>query len=220
MSKKARGLTRKEELILLSIYNLGDALDLITEEGKKTVTVRMIYADHDYLKTMGMEIVQGRDFSREMSTDAGEAIIVNEAAVRALGLRSPLDTRFEWGEKKGKIIGVVRDFQFQTLREEITPLVIQIWTNSGLILAVKIRADHIPETMAFIEGKWNEYDPAHPFEYSFMDATFDDIYRGEERLGRIFSLSAGAAFAIAFLTISYQSIKAASSNPADILRHE
>jgi putative ABC transport system permease protein len=177
----------------------GDSIDLITEQGKKRVTVAMIYADHDYLKTMGMEIVQGRDFSKEMKTDANQAIIVNEAAVRAFGLRNPLDTGFEWDEKKGKVIGVVRDFQFKTLRQEITPLIIQIWTDSGLILAVKISADHIPETLAFLEKKWKDIDPAHPFEYSFMDQTFDAIYRGEERLGKIFSLAAGLAIFIASL---------------------
>jgi putative ABC transport system permease protein len=177
----------------------GDSLDIITEEGKKRVTVRMIYADQDYVKTLGMEIVQGRDFSHEMSTDADQAILVNEAAVRELGLRHPLDTGFEWDEKKGKVIGVVRDFQFQTLRQEITPLVMIIFPPSGRIVAVRIRADHIPETLAFLEKKWREYDPGHPFEYSFLDQTFDAIYRGEERLGRVFSLSAGLAIFIASL---------------------
>jgi putative ABC transport system permease protein len=177
----------------------GDAMDILTDEGKKRVTVRMIYTDHDYIRTMGLEIVEGRDFSRDMATDVQEAFIVNEAAVSGLGLGKALGTRIEWGDKQGKVIGVVRNFQFQSLREEITPLVIHIFPPSTIVVAVRIRPDRIPETLAYLERKWREYDPAHPFEYTFMDETFDAIYRGEERLGRIFSLSAGLAIFIASL---------------------
>jgi putative ABC transport system permease protein len=177
----------------------GDAIDLMTGEGRKKVTLRMIYADYDYIKTMGMEIAEGRDFSRDMGTDDREAIIINEAAVRGLGLRTPLETRFEWNEKKGRVIGVVKDFQFQSLRDEITPLVIQIFPNGARVVAVRIRPDHIPETLAFLESRWKVFDPSHPFEYAFMDKTFDSIYRGEERLAGIFRTFALLAIFIACL---------------------
>jgi putative ABC transport system permease protein len=177
----------------------GDSLDIVTDEGKKRVSVAMIYCDHDYVRTMGMEILEGRDFSRQMATDAKEAFLVNEAAVRVLGLANPLDTRLEWNDMAGKIVGVVRDFQYQSLRQEIQPLVFHIAPVYSWIVAVRIRPDRIPATLAFLERKWKDYDPAHPFEYSFMDETFDSIYRGEERLGRIFSLAAGLAIVIASL---------------------
>jgi len=177
----------------------GDAIQLVTDEGKKTITVRMIYTDHDYLKTMGMEIVEGRDFSKEMSTDVTEAFIVNEAAVRVLQLENPLETRFEWNKKKGRIIGVVKDFQFQSLREEINPLIIHIQPSDTYVFAMRIRPENIPGTLAFIENKWGELDPAHPFEYSFMDETFDRIYRSEEKLSQIFSVFSFLAIFIASL---------------------
>jgi putative ABC transport system permease protein len=177
----------------------GDSLDLLTDEGKKRVTVAMIYCDQDYVRTMGMEILEGRDFSRQMGTDAKEAFIVNEAAVRVLGLANPLDTRLEWNDMAGKVVGVVRDFQYQSLRQEIQPLVFHIAPNYSSVLAVRVRPDHIPDTLAYLERKWKDYDPAHPFEYRFMDETFDAVYRGEERLGRIFSLAAGLAIVIASL---------------------
>jgi putative ABC transport system permease protein len=175
----------------------GDAIQLVTEEGKKTLTVRMIYTDHDYIKTMGMEIIQGRDFSKDMSTDVSEAFLINEAAVRHLQLENPLNTRFEWDEKKGKAIGVVKDFQFQSLKEEINPLVIHIWPRNTYVFAMRIRPTNIPETLAFIESKWRELDPAHPFEYSFMDESFDKLYRSEEKLSQIFSLFSMLALFIA-----------------------
>jgi putative ABC transport system permease protein len=175
----------------------GDALDILTNEGKKRVTVRMIYTDHDYVRTMGLELVAGRDFSRDMATDPQEAFLVNEAAVSGLGLADALGTRVEWDDKRGKIIGVVRNFQFRSLREEITPLVIHIHPPGAQVVAVRVRPSLVPETLAYLERKWKEVDPGHPFEYAFMDETFDAIYKGEERLGRVFGIAAGLAIVIA-----------------------
>jgi putative ABC transport system permease protein len=185
----------------------GDAIKLVTEEGKKTLTLRMIYTDHDYVKTMGMEIVEGRDFSKEMSTDASEAFLINEAAVRELQLENPLETQVEWGgsdydygiEKKGRIIGVVKDFQFQSLRDAISPLIIHVWSQNTFVFALRIQPDDISSTLAFIENKWKELDPTHPFEYSFMDETFDRLYRSEEKLSNIFSIFSMLAIFIAAL---------------------
>jgi putative ABC transport system permease protein len=159
----------------------------------------MIYTDHDYLKTMGMELVEGRDFSKEMSTDAEEAFIINESAVRQLQLEDPLKTQFEWDDKKGRVIGVVRDFQFQSLKDEINPLVIHIRPLYTLVFAMRIRPENIPETLAFIERKWSQLDSAHPFEYSFLDKTFDRLYKSEEKLGQIFSVFSLLAILIASL---------------------
>ncbi|MBD3415262.1 MAG: FtsX-like permease family protein [Candidatus Aminicenantes bacterium] len=177
----------------------GDAIQLVTEDGKKTLSLDMIYTDHDYIKTMGMEIIEGRDFSKQMSTDATQAFIINEAAVRKLELEEPLETRFEWGDKRGKVIGVVKDFQFQSLRNEINPLVIHVWLQNTFVFAVRVRPDNIPQTLEFLKTKWKELDPAHPFDYSFMDETFDQIYKGEEKLGQVFSSFSFLAIFIACL---------------------
>jgi putative ABC transport system permease protein len=185
----------------------GDAIKLVTEEGKKTLTVRMIYTDHDYVRTMGMEIVEGRDFSKKMTTDATKAFLINEATVRELQLKNPLETELQWGgeeydygiEKKGRVIGVVKDFQFQSLRDAIDPLIIHVWPQNTFVFALRIQPDDIARTLAFIENKWEELDPAHPFEYSFMDETFDKLYRSEEKLSKIFSVFSLLAIFIAAL---------------------
>lgn len=142
-----------------------------------------------------------------MSTDVREAFLINEAAVRELQLENPLETQLEWGgeeynygiHKKGRVIGVVKDFQFQSLRDAINPLVIHVWSENTFVFALRIRPDDIPGTLAFIENKWKELDPAHPFEYSFMDETFDRTYRSEEKLGKIFSVFSMLAISIAAL---------------------
>jgi len=177
----------------------GDSIELVTREGRKTITLRMIYTDYDYIRTMGMEIVAGRDFSKNFTSDATEAFIINEAAVRVLQLKDPLNTRFEWKEKKGKVIGIVKDFQYQSLKDEINPLIIHIKPEFTFVYAMRIRPEGIPATLAFIENEWRQLDPEHPFEYTFMDETFDALYRSEEKLGQIFSTFSILAIFVASL---------------------
>jgi len=183
----------------------GDVIRMVNDEGTQTMTVRMIYTDHEYLKTMGMEIVDGRDFSKDMSTDPTEAFIINEAAVRAWQLDNPLETQLEWGgdqygaEIKGKVIGVVKDFQFQSLKDEINPLVIILDPQNTTVFAIRVRPEGIPATLQFIETKWKELDPAHPFKYYFMDEFFDRLYQSEEKLSQVFSTFSTLAIFIAAL---------------------
>lgn len=183
----------------------GDVIRLVTEEGRKTFTLRMIYTDHDYIKTMGIEMVAGREFSKSMGTDSTEAFIINEAAAREMQLTDPLDAILEYGftdtaaGKRGRVVGVVTDYQYQSLKEEITPLVIQIWPSSANIFAIRVLPGNISDTLKFIEAKWKEFDPAHPYEYSFLDETFDQMYKSEQRMGQIFSAFASLAISIAAL---------------------
>lgn len=183
----------------------GDVIRLVTDEGRKTFTLSMIYTDHDYVKTMGIEMVQGRDFDKTMGTDSSEAFLINEAAAREMQLTDPLRAILEYGfsdrssGKRGRIVGVVNDYQFQSLKSEITPLVIQIWPSSSSIFAIRILPSNIPDTLKFIETKWKEFDPAHPYEYTFLDETFDQMYRSEEKLGQIFSTFSALAIFIAAL---------------------
>jgi putative ABC transport system permease protein len=140
-----------------------------------------------------------------MITDANQAFIINEAAVRELQLINPLETRFEWGgpeygkTKKGKVIGVVKDFQFQSLKSEINPLIIHIHPSSAQVFAIKTRSNDISDTLTFIKDMWEKLDPVHPFEYSFMNETFDSLYNNEEKLSQIFTVFSALAILIAIL---------------------
>lgn len=168
----------------------GDAIDFMTPEGIKRHTVRMFYADHDFVKTMGLDILEGRDFDKAMKTDAQSAIIVNEALMRLLEKKHPEEIEFLWGagdpyEKRGRAIGVVRDFQYTSLKEEIAPLVIHIFTPSTRLFAIRVRPENLDETIRFVKNVWEELDPANPFEYHFMDETFDRLYTGETKLGSL-----------------------------------
>jgi putative ABC transport system permease protein len=167
--------------------------------------------DADYIKTLGMQVVAGRDFSPSMPSDSS-AVIINETAARFLGFKSsvnrtiyqPYPNMTAW-----QIIGVVKDFNFKSLRENITPAVFYLHPDYGA-LNVKVRTADIPSLMGEIRDSWNALAPGQPFDYSFMEADFDAAYRSETRMGTIVTIFTVLAIAIASLGLFGLSAYAAS----------
>jgi putative ABC transport system permease protein len=164
--------------------------------------------DHDYVKTYGLEIVAGRDFSEDFSTDATEALLINESAARRLGWTDPVGRKLTlqvWLnaeiQKPGTVVGVVRDFQYHSLHRAIDPLVLHILPSSYYYdyLSVRLHPGHLPETLAALEATWTRFNPERPFEYTFLDDQFDALYRAEARLSGLFGVFTGLAVVIACL---------------------
>ncbi len=148
--------------------------------------IRWISVDHDFIKTMGIELKEGRDFSLDFASDVNKAYILNETAVRELGWNSPLGKAFEIIER-GKIIGVVKDFHFLSLHSEIEPVVLVLYPEGFNQFAVRIRSENIPEALSFLEETWNSLAVEQAFEYRFLDQEFDALYKSEMRLEKIFT---------------------------------
>lgn len=161
--------------------------------------------DHDYVETLNIEMAEGRNFSRDFLSDS-TAILLNEAAVRHLnwseGLGHTLSTyggeREEPTVEAYKIVGVVKDFHFQSLKDNIEPLVFKLQQSRGFI-SFKVKGESITETIDFLENKWNEFAPGQPFAYSFLDDRFNEMYKAEQKLGKIFGVFAFLAIFIACL---------------------
>ena len=170
--------------------------------------------DEDYLPTLGMEIVAGRNFSREISSDAERALIVNEAFVAEYGWDNAIGQRLPGQSfEDHEIIGVVKDFNFESLHGAVSPLALVI--NPRVVLqgvsdvgfpvpptpkiAVRIKPDDIRGTVATLEQSWKRIAPDQPYNYTFVDETLDSQYRQEERLGQIVSLASLLAIVIACL---------------------
>lgn len=162
----------------------------------------LYFVDFDYIPQLKIKMAAGRPFSRQFMTDTTQAMILNEAAVKLFGYRSPREAigrKFsQWG-RTGTIIGVVRDFHFRSLQEVIKPLSIRIEPRGCDLLSVSIDARHIPATIAAIEGKWKELIPDKPFSYFFLDEFFDKQYRAEDRFGKLFLYFAFLAIFISCL---------------------
>ncbi len=145
-------------------------------DSDREVELNFLYVDHDYAETFGLEIVQGRDFSEEYPTDATEAYVVNEAAVRFMGMADPIGKRVVLAGRPGRIIGVVKNFNHQPLIFDISPLVMGIRPSWYYDLLIKINPRDIQGSLAYIERIFKDTSPAFPFEYRFLDDWFEEIY--------------------------------------------
>lgn len=172
-------------------------------DGKADQKVKMVMTvvDYDYLDTFGLELAQGRFFSKAYSTDVSEAYVVNQAAVRAMEMDDPLGKGLKVWDISGSIIGVVNDYHFESLHNPIIPMAMRIDPNSFYQACVRISPRRIPDTLAFLETKWRSIYPEYPFEYHFLDSTIRDRYRSEERVGRIVTVFTILAICISCLGI-------------------
>lgn len=172
------------------------------KEGPIEFRIALLRVDHDYIPTFGMELAAGRNFSKDMPTDSREAFILNETAVRRIGWSSTqeaIEQEFGYGVRRGRIIGVVKDFHFESMHQQIAPIVLLISSHSLNQIAIRIRPDDIPGTLTFLKECWQEYRPDYPFSYYFIDERFDQLYRSEEKLHQIFGVFAFLAIFVACL---------------------
>ncbi|MEM1324906.1 MAG: ABC transporter permease [Bacteroidota bacterium] len=175
------------------------------EEGKNSTTeglqMQWWKGDHDYASTLDMELAAGRFFDQNYATDS-VAVVLNEAAVKAFNLENPVGSRLRYsGEKVPlKVIGVLKDFNFNSLRSEVTPLCFTLETNANSVIVMRVaaRTDMRPFIQK-VEKLWSENAPSQPLDYAFLDERVERAYESEERLGSLFLLFAGLAIFIACL---------------------
>ncbi|RYY15698.1 MAG: FtsX-like permease family protein, partial [Chitinophagaceae bacterium] len=149
----------------------------------------LYFVDYDYVPGYKMKMVAGRSFSKDFGTDTTKAMVINEAAAKLFGYKTPQEAvgrRFkQWG-REGQIIGVVKNFNFKSLQQEIKPLTMRIEPNGANLLSVKVPASNLPAIIAAIEAKWKTLIPNRPFSYFFLDEFFNNQYKSEERFGKLF----------------------------------
>jgi putative ABC transport system permease protein len=158
-------------------------------EGNQWYPRLSLFVDFDFIPTLGIEIKEGRNFSRDFPTDVDDAYIVNASAVKNFGWDQALGKSIFWAgdqNKKGFVIGVVKDFNFKSFRQGIEPLVLHMTRGAPSYASIRIGGNDIQETMSYIQSQWQELQPGHPFDYFFLDDDFDKLYRSEERMGIIF----------------------------------
>ncbi len=145
--------------------------------------------DYDYISTLGMEMAEGRNFSREFGSDS-TSIIINESAVKIAGLVDPIGKKLYQPDGNGSnlreytIVGVVKNFNFESLRQNIGPLVFVLGYNKW-VTTFKVSPDNVQSLLKDIESKWKSMAPGMPFRYQFLDESFDNMYRAEQRIGKV-----------------------------------
>lgn len=144
-------------------------------------------ADYDFAEVLDLEVVDGRFFNREYSTDASDALVLNEAAVEAIGWDEAIGKTIDLGNRERTVIGVVKNFHYVGLRYPIEPLIVFPMDQPGGTMVVKISADQSKKTLANIETAWNLVNPTNPFVYSFFDDDFHEIFVEDERFAEVLS---------------------------------
>ncbi len=182
-------------------------------EGDDFIIIQQFTVDHDYLSTIGTEMIAGRFFDKKYITDADAGVILNESAVKDLGWTSVdeavgKNVEFPIGINpptygKAEVIGVVQNFHFKSLHQKIEPLVLHMGLNDRFstvgFLSARISSNDVAGTVSFMEEKWQQFSPNFPFEYSFLDEKFDSHYRAEQRMQNIFSYFTGLAIFVSCL---------------------
>ncbi|HVV55681.1 MAG TPA: ABC transporter permease [Mucilaginibacter sp.] len=155
--------------------------------------------DDTYLKTLGMKLVEGRNFSYDMADDtAGRTVIINQTLAKKLNLKNPVGELITNGYGHYRIVGVVKDFNFESMRGNIDPLVLHFGLSPSM-MTVKFSSGDVQNTIANVSALWKKFSPDQPIRYTFLDEQFANMYADVQRTGRIFSSFAVLAIIIACL---------------------
>ncbi len=150
--------------------------------------IHQFSVDFDYIKTFNMNIIAGRDFSKEFPVDSTtKSFIVNETAVKAMKLKDPVGSKFTLHRNSGQIVGVVEDFHFKSLQKEIEPLVLRIEPQRDSYVFVKFRSEQTQEALASVRRVYNSFNPDFPLEFTFLDEAVERLYNSEQRTRTIFN---------------------------------
>lgn len=166
--------------------------------------LKSISTDYGFIPTYGMKMAAGRNFSEEFSTDTNNYII-NEAAVRSLGWKTPQDAignDITYGDTRGKVIGIVKDFHFESLHQAITPLLFGMpppGKSNYHVISVKVDSRNVQSAVSSLQATWHKYLPETRFDFTFLDDKFAQLYSSEQQQGKLFTIFSCIAIFIACL---------------------
>lgn len=169
-----------------------------------TVDLKMVTIDHRFFPLYDIGIAAGRNYQSDQGVDRRSSFILNEAAIRNLGIPSPdeaIGKRINYGNRDAQIVGVVKDFNFESLHQDILPMIFFVPSDSTFFnfLSVKIDGTRTREALAHIQATWQKFLPEFPYDYSFLDEQYGRLYEAEQRQGRVFIAFALIAIVVACL---------------------
>jgi ABC-type antimicrobial peptide transport system permease subunit len=177
-------------------YNHSGGMEWQGKDPKSDLSFDVFEVDYDFVETMGMKMKEGRSFSRSFGADS-PGIVLNETAVKAMGLKDPVGKIIRRFGKNTQIIGVVKDFHFESLHEPIKPAYMVLWPGGTIV--VSVRANNQRQTIAAIERLYGKYNPGFPFTFNFLDEAYQKQYDSETRVSALSKYFAGLAIIISCL---------------------
>ena len=166
------------------------------DDKSRIVNTEGLMVDYNFVSTLGLKLLEGRDFSQDMGNEAGN-VIINRSAIEALGIVDPIGTKLAFGN----IIGVVEDFHVHSFQKKIPPMLLQFNPQGVRSLLVKLNTDDLASSIAFIKGIWNEFTVEKPFEYTLLSDSINELYNEDNRFRKILLLFSCLTLFIALLGI-------------------
>ncbi len=182
-AKKIKGI-RNATKLQGSVANFRNWSGLRPRKAMPSISFTFARVGYDYVETMGIELLEGRSFSRAFANE-GSKVILNETAVKAMGGEDPLGQIYNLRGKR-EVIGIMKDFHFQSFHEEIKPSFLILVPEDANTIAVKIEAGHEQETLTQLEELYASFNPNLPFEYEFLDQNYQALYLTEQRTAKLF----------------------------------
>ncbi len=183
-----------------------DSWDAYVEKGDSVapaeIVIKSLSVDEDFIPAYQIEMAAGRNFSKDHPTDRTEGFVLNETAIRLLGWKNPADaigSRFGYGEMRGQIIGVTKDYHFESLHQKVVPMA--MFHQPGRLgrVSVHVSGSNLKQAIAHIESVWKSRFPQTPFTYEFLDQRFGKLYVAEQTQQMLFGIFAGIAIFISCL---------------------
>ena len=186
-------------------HEIGSNADNIWWEGKSPEEhslVSMCGVDFDWVEAMGIKMKSGRSFSKEYSMDTPHdttgTFIINEQLEKLMGIDDAVGKQLKFGSTRGQIVGVMKDFNYQSLRSKIEPLAVWIWPAQYMgFIYFRVRPGNLHQTIAGLQKRWEKVMPLYPFDYHFLDQEIDKMYKVEERTGSLLGYFSSLAILIA-----------------------
>jgi putative ABC transport system permease protein len=198
--KGVRAVTGSSSVMGESSNNLYTEIE-ITDGKRSPTNINYNFVDYDFIPTYGIGMASGRNFSREVKADDTTAYLINEAGMKDFGWtpEEAIGKRvYSMNRKGGKIIGVMKDFNYRSLHSQIEP-VLYVTTSYVTKMSIRIDDNDLAGTIARVQSKWNELVPYLPFDYSFLDEDFDREYKADQQLGKVAGVFTGFAIFIGCL---------------------
>jgi putative ABC transport system permease protein len=176
-------------------------IKVIETDKTTSAGVKFVRTDIDFCQTYNIPLASGRYFSKDFATDTTEAFMINEATCQILNLKNDeaIGKNILYAGSKGKIIGVLKDFHFESLHHQITPLIFYPYSQGYNAITVKVEGEKLDKALAYLEATHKKFAPDAPFDYKFVDEQFGKLYEAEKRQGNLFTFFAFMAIFIACL---------------------
>ena len=182
------------------VFGEMDGYNNLELEGR-TINFTNIWVDAEFINLYDLQLVKGRFFTEEMTSDRNATALLNEAAVRAFDVKDPFEIEIRVPGGNAKVVGIVKDFNFKSLHNAIEPLAIVYFPSQGSYANIKLSGSNTQQTIDDIEEIWKELAPGFPFNYHYLDATFDKLYKSDTQMGKAISYASLIAILIAVLGV-------------------